>query len=243
MIKFFREMRQNKLSEGKTIQYAKYALGEILLVVIGILIALQINNWNENRKDSHLQVEILKNINDDLKYNALNLKRVYESDSKAAARNRVLLSILKDPESVYDDSLQIHFGTISRYEVFAPRKMAYETLKSEGLEVLKNDNLRSEIIELYDESYLLNSIMIELKKDIHISSNVLFTKRLFTLEDVDFKIPVDFEALKEDTEFINKISYIAAESVNFIDYYKSMLNKTESVNKKIVKELKRLENL
>ncbi|HEX9828363.1 MAG TPA: DUF6090 family protein [Flavobacteriaceae bacterium] len=50
MIKFFRKIRQNLLSEGNTIKYVKYAIGEIILVVIGILIALSINNWNENRK-------------------------------------------------------------------------------------------------------------------------------------------------------------------------------------------------
>lgn len=49
MIKFFRKIRQNLLSEGKTGKYLKYAIGEIVLVVIGILIALQINNWNEQR--------------------------------------------------------------------------------------------------------------------------------------------------------------------------------------------------
>ena len=50
MIKFFRKIRQNLLMENKTGQYFKYAIGEIVLVVIGILIALQINNWNDNRK-------------------------------------------------------------------------------------------------------------------------------------------------------------------------------------------------
>jgi hypothetical protein len=50
MIKFFRRIRQNLLSEGKTGKYLKYALGEIALVMIGILLALQVNNWNENRK-------------------------------------------------------------------------------------------------------------------------------------------------------------------------------------------------
>jgi len=48
MIKFFRKIRQNLLRENKTGKYFKYAIGEITLVVIGILIALQINNWNEN---------------------------------------------------------------------------------------------------------------------------------------------------------------------------------------------------
>jgi len=54
MIKFFRSIRQNLLSEGKTGKYLKYAIGEIVLVVIGILIALQINNWNEDRKNQKL---------------------------------------------------------------------------------------------------------------------------------------------------------------------------------------------
>ncbi len=57
MIKFFRKIRQNLLLERKTGKYLKYAIGEIVLVVIGILIALQINNWNENRKKETLKNE------------------------------------------------------------------------------------------------------------------------------------------------------------------------------------------
>jgi hypothetical protein len=50
MIKFFRKIRHNSLSEGKRVKYLKYAIGEIILVVVGILIALGINNWVENYK-------------------------------------------------------------------------------------------------------------------------------------------------------------------------------------------------
>jgi hypothetical protein len=59
MIKFFRKIRQNLLSEGKTGKYFKYAIGEIILVVIGILIALQVNNWNENRLQNQ-KIRVLK---------------------------------------------------------------------------------------------------------------------------------------------------------------------------------------
>ena len=55
MIKFFRHIRKNLLVENKTSKYFKYAIGEIILVVIGILIALQINNWNESRKSNQLE--------------------------------------------------------------------------------------------------------------------------------------------------------------------------------------------
>ena len=59
MLKFFRKIRYNLISKNKTGKYIKYALGEIILVVIGILIALQINNWNGNRKDVILEKEYL----------------------------------------------------------------------------------------------------------------------------------------------------------------------------------------
>ena len=62
MIKFFRKIRQNLLMENKTGQYFKYAIGEILLVIIGILIALQINNWNELNKTEAFELKMLNEI-------------------------------------------------------------------------------------------------------------------------------------------------------------------------------------
>ena len=59
MIKFFRNIRQNLLRENRFTRYLIYAIGEIILVVIGILIALQINNWNENRKEARFEKEIV----------------------------------------------------------------------------------------------------------------------------------------------------------------------------------------
>ncbi|GAA4279985.1 DUF6090 family protein [Gaetbulibacter aestuarii] len=70
MMKFFRKIRQNLISQGKVVNYVKYAIGEIALVVIGILIALQVNNWNENKKNviqakKHLETVKL-NLEDDM---------------------------------------------------------------------------------------------------------------------------------------------------------------------------------
>ena len=75
MFKFFRKIRKNLINENKTSKYLKYAIGEIVLVVLGILIALQINNWNENRKDRILEKEYLTRIKSDLEIDQELLKK------------------------------------------------------------------------------------------------------------------------------------------------------------------------
>ena len=69
MIKFFRHIRQSMLMENKTSNYLKYAIGEIVLVVIGILIALQINTWNQNRLDRNEENDIIVKLHKDFKEN------------------------------------------------------------------------------------------------------------------------------------------------------------------------------
>lgn len=69
MIKFFRKIRQNLISEGKTGKYLKYALGEIILVVIGILIALQINNWNISKSNLKESTEFVARLKAEVKSN------------------------------------------------------------------------------------------------------------------------------------------------------------------------------
>ncbi|WP_223033783.1 DUF6090 family protein [Hanstruepera marina] len=95
MIKFFRKIRQNLLMENKTSKYFKYALGEIFLVVIGILIALQINNWNENRKKHQLKVFYMNSIKNDLTKDTLDINHIIKlqrADNKASDEylNRML---------------------------------------------------------------------------------------------------------------------------------------------------------
>ncbi|MGF1557254.1 DUF6090 family protein [Paucihalobacter sp.] len=86
MIKFFRKIRQNLLNEGKTSKYFKYAIGEILLVVIGILIALQINNWNEVRKQNLSVKQSLNSLLSDLKKDSIQLNDDLEFINKDLAQ-------------------------------------------------------------------------------------------------------------------------------------------------------------
>jgi len=81
MIKFFRKIRRDLLSEGKVGKYFKYAIGEIILVVIGILIALQINSWNQNKQNTNLELEYLKGICNNLENDLNELENLFKSDS------------------------------------------------------------------------------------------------------------------------------------------------------------------
>ena len=153
MIKFFRHIRQTLIMENKTGKYLKYAIGEIVLVVIGILIALQINNWNELRKESiyerKILIEIQNSLQKDLNFwkNLLN-GRVTRKESGAPE----LLKKLHNPD-VYQDSVVSIIRDYVNLGIginFSYDKGPYESLKSIGLDQIKNDSLRQNIVRMYE---------------------------------------------------------------------------------------------
>jgi hypothetical protein len=92
MIKFFRSIRQNLLNEGKTSKYLKYAIGEIVLVMIGILLALQVNNWNENRKAIIKEKTYIQSIYKDLK---TDIKKINTCRSILSNHYKIGIEVLK----------------------------------------------------------------------------------------------------------------------------------------------------
>ena len=150
MIKFFRNIRQTLIKENKTSNYFKYAIGEIALVVIGILIALQINNWNEQKKADQFELkmlaEIKKSIVKDNTYLQFILEeRVKVIDSNCAVLKKMLKQNKIDSVEFNKNLLGIGFGFIFQYS-----DGAYEALKASGIDKVTNDSLRNELIQFYD---------------------------------------------------------------------------------------------
>ena len=105
MIKFFRKIRQNLLSEGKTIKYIKYAFGEIVLVVIGILIALQINNWNEERLENNREKITVQNLHTEFRENLRDLDSIQTILTRTIKATENIFGRFREGE--YQDTNQI----------------------------------------------------------------------------------------------------------------------------------------
>ncbi|AVI52205.1 hypothetical protein C5O00_13985 [Pukyongia salina] len=154
MIKFFRKIRQRLLSENKFSKYLLYAIGEILLVVIGILIALQINNWNENRIKDLKEIAILANIHKEFKQNKKQLDSVVYSH-KIAYRNCgkiiSLFPILSKPEPAVLDSLSFQLFNSYGGVTFNPSQTSINALAStSSFNIIKSENLRGLLISWKD---------------------------------------------------------------------------------------------
>jgi hypothetical protein len=153
MIKFFRHIRQNLLAENKTGKYLKYAIGEIILVVIGILIALQINNWNETQKANQKQIliltELLNSINNNLRTYEIGLEPRLKL--KKSGIDSLHASIIENKG--IEDSIFIKFFKMSKQDVyFRFDNGPFEALKSSGLDLIRNDSLRTHINGTYTSS-------------------------------------------------------------------------------------------
>ena len=152
MIKFFRKIRQRLLTENKISIYLLYAIGEIVLVVIGILIALQINNWNENRKENKIENKILTEISKGLKQDLIDINSNMSAHKAGLKACEYFYDIFTNKQ-VQTDSINYYYTYLTRGYISIQNKSGYESLKSRGLELIKDDSLRNDIIRLYEQDY------------------------------------------------------------------------------------------
>ena len=127
------------MEQGKTSKYLKYALGEIFLVVIGILIALQINNWNENRKENLEEQKILKQLKNEFEKNLAQLNEKIYMRNKMTLASSELLNYIDHPEEIVEDSLLYYMFRLTQEPTFDP--IENDLAVSGKLRMIKNDSL------------------------------------------------------------------------------------------------------
>jgi hypothetical protein len=236
MIKFFRKIRQNLLWEGKTGKYLKYAIGEIILVVIGILIALQLNNLNENKKNDVFEKEILSQIQENLKSDKLVLKQIELNFMKAIASSKKILNAEESQKT--EDSIKIWLGAIIQFDRFQPLTNAYEVLKSNGLDRISNKQLRFLLGKYYDDESLR---MIKSTNDIELAFNDHWLPILFEeAVEFEFKKSVelkDYSVLLKPSKERNILKLHRDNYASGINRITSGISTIEEIQNSIAKEI------
>jgi hypothetical protein len=144
MIKFFRKIRQNLISQGKTGKYFKYAIGEIILVVIGIIIALQINNANELRKNKDEEAVMLSNIKEDFLATRSNFIKTIQLQERAILNCRDLINAIEAKDyTVHPDTIREKFrGGAYSYFTLKAITGSYEAVIGSGkTSIIRNKEL------------------------------------------------------------------------------------------------------
>lgn len=255
MIKFFRKIRQQMLDENKTSRYIKYALGEIILVVIGIVIALQLNTWNENRKAANEETKILMALQADFEVSKTRIEETMVIQKKVLNYGKILIDIHEQHDSkifeYFDtqlDSLDhlISYG-ISWYRA-EPVTGAYNALISAGkVDLIKDEKLRHFLAQFSADlesgfedqessMLLLNNLNIQTSSFIlKIASNKFRERLRLTSRKID-SLKVSENFFKNDVFFGDLYNKLVLEN-NRLNRQQSLLDQTNTILEIIEKEL------
>jgi len=250
MIPFFRKIRKTLADDNKPLKYLRYAIGEIVLVVFGILIALSINNWNEHRKSRLQEVNILTKLNTDLKANLIEIKGLKDMTEKRIKASQTILNYFEENKAI-DDSLKHSFELINNDDLFNNANTTYKYIENQGVNILRNDSILSKITSMYERHF----------KNIENRENKnwkILTDDLRPLMDVHLEVsepqdkdfneeyalnkPIDMEALSENMQFKNVI----VRNMNFmllrLRWQKDTLEELEDLINEVELEIQHLNN-
>ena len=258
MIKFFRKIRQKLLSKGKTGKYLKYAIGEIILVVVGILIALQINNWNENLKNKRLETNYLIRISKDIENDVLEFDKAIRLAQERNDRVIFLQDIIEQPRLLRDSTDYFIQSIITAGYTYLPTisNHSFEELKSSGrLSLIQDETLRMLIAKYYDYTfshtqwkYLRESIQIrynDLSRGIlnrqqmnWVLTNYYNPDSLSRISEIELDVDGIYERFKTKKGFHSFLPEVFADKYNDMKYIETARIEAENLKKELNKKTK-----
>ncbi len=238
MLTFLRKIRKSLIDSGSTKKYFIYAIGEIALVVIGILIALQINNWNEWKKDSIRETNILEDLVENLESNSNILERISQDGFKRDSISSETIIRTIENKLPYHDSLDYHFAYAlnMRSEETVLSYVGYESMRNAGFDIVRNNTLKKEIIQLFELTYdrsqdrnnRVGQVFVEVQKIKH--------ARFMRKSGFRFA-PFDYDRLIEDKEYLSWLHSIKNNREWVNSTFKESLEETLRVTQLIKDEL------
>ena len=230
------KVRKSLLGDGATSRYILYAIGEIALVVIGILIALQINNWNEWRKDRLEERVLLLDLKNNLEQNVDILS---ESIRELQGWNNDADSIVSYifNKAPYHPSMDAKFHRVRLSTFINLTFSSYERLKSSGFSIVQSDQLKNEIINLFDAVYTYMKDRIEQVRIADSDFQTFLKHRFMTSSRLELT-PVNYTDLLDDHYFKSSINHSRNVREWHIELMNQSLKETQRVLQQVNKELR-----
>ncbi|MGH1384591.1 DUF6090 family protein [Kordia sp.] len=201
MLNLFRKKRDKSLKENNVRKYVKYAFGEIILVMVGILLALQVNTWNEKRKGRIKEKAILSQLNKEFSKNLASFIPIKEAQLRTFNSGQIVFRNLKKMHiPACRDSVYRYVQGMSGGYAYYPSNGVVESLISTGdINLIQNDTLRNYLVSWKDE---LKNYTERVNIDITLWSHTLEPYIINHGNLVDLKSEENFK-LVEDRVFIN----------------------------------------
>jgi len=232
MIRFFRHIRKKLMEQNKIRTYILYVIGEILLVVIGILIALQINNWTETQKNNVREQIHLFNLRIDLQADSSGLARL-NADLQQALYAKIKFEESVEFQNFGSDSLVKYFK--DQYFIltdFIPNSTTIDELKnSSGLNLISNSKLRRQIVSLYN-TYEDLKMKLRLGTE---KTQLILRYSSDKMDDINNPTDNEISDLLRDSFFINqtRINYLGTQALAINEAYKLNREVLQLISKEI----------
>ena len=246
MIRFFRQIRFNLLNREQSFKYIIYALGEILLVVIGILIALQVNNWNQHRQDKIRSIDYHQRMINDLDQTVSFLKGVTRFSDEIKDSIDLAVEVLERGVMTASskETLDFALGNFFRLSRNLPELSTYKEMENSGqLSLIYSTDLRKEIADYVVNWELVSTVAEDLNEKVNqtefIDPYVKFGR------ESDFQeayLEYDFNALSRDRKVINTLSRYSFHWKSKIRFMNILSKRAEELKAMIEQELINLKN-
>lgn len=206
-------MRFRLLSENKIGKYLRYAIGEIVLVVVGILIALSINNWNQGRIENRIEKRLLQELYQNLNHNEKTLRASISEEYKSIRSIEHVIDILEN-RLEYHDSMDYHFGRALYSDDIQLSTTAFTSLENRGFDIISSDSIRTSTVRLFDNEYaFLIAQTVRLEDQFWPSAVIPLNHKHFRVKSMEGNPfndgvgvqPTDYNALLDDQTYHNMI--------------------------------------
>ena len=252
MLRFFRQIRQRLLIENKFSKYLLYAVGEILLVGIGIRIALKVNDWQEDRIAKRFEMDLLEEIQLSIKENNEIFQRGVRLNKEGVQSCQWLLKHLRS-ESPYSDTLNFHFARSLVWYKAPSDLSAIETAKTYGLHNIENDSVRIYLTRVFERTVVILNTFEKRNHDYFHEIVAPVLTGLFKATDHGILMPPNYEyqgsmepleyvALKESDAYLHILESLAKNRNRDLVFFSRVLEEMNELDYRISTEIQRLRN-